>query len=948
MQSHVRKNRIHTLLARFAGEVKNANAINWYDLNRESQNFLVPCFQILFKAPQLHNLDIDKNNSLGIDLADDSERLAFQVTSDSSGKKVKETLEKFRDHGLNEKYDKLIIYIIGDKQNKYTIDFSRYTPDNFIFDKTKDIVDQNDVIKKIESCSDLDQQTILNLLEDNFSDRAIDNRLEQKERIENHKAVFVPPAEYDDALNILRSYGLVVLSGPPHIGKTETAYALLDEVSKEKQFSNATYMKSDWDKLFSSRRKAILIDDAFGSSVFDTRTIADRFDELINLAKNNCIVVTSRQGILDEACKTSRIGQGPIANLRIDLQEGSYDYTALSLILHNHIAYAQNRTSDNQRKLSDFQAKKLLDHEFKIIEALHFPHNIERLVNFHAINSDIESDIYILIKSAKEIEFVVQQWYQNQDIHTKILVVMLTLFPDNPADFTETFYSKICFDLGIKTTDIQSLIRNACGYIQIRDSVINLAHPSYAEGIYVCLKDSDLDFAWSILRLISKHALRQDINMLIQCRSAGKKISNDWKYWYTTKTPKPYTGTVDEYFEEFIIAYNHIIKINFPNIISSFLPNWNEEACIYLEEKDEKIIFWSIGQKRKDTNFVNTLRNTSVDGNIMDNWGNYYELGVNKKNSFSDNNLYEIPQIAAFDYVIKQMMDYLGDPLKSKKKFLSESWHLQMSGLLIQLKKSELFDIDALNIDNPFNEEKFKKTILLLIDAINGHTAIPGTQIIHEITEDLSPWPTNITINHLDVRLIVQYINKLEKEGHLITGDFLVPPDRAWDEALLIYKPKVSFTDRYTDQQLIRAVNTAVSLLFEAYQKTVELSFPTIYRYLRIYNYFPIKIDVVIDRESECYFSDTSISYGIRSLQKESFLSNCEIEIYLISENINEIDRKKAKEIQAGFYERFKENNYFRSGGFENDFVMNLEKWHKEVISWINSDLNQLFNDRFF
>jgi hypothetical protein len=948
MLSQTRKLRIHSLFARFVGEVKNANAINWYDLNRESQNFLVPCLKILFKAPALCNLDITENNFPCIDLADETVRLAFQITSDSSGKKIKETLGKFCDFGFDGKYERLIIFIIGDKQSRYTIDFPKFTPKNFIFDKSKDIFDQNDFIKTIETCSDQDQQSILNLLEENFSDNAIDNRFQYQERIENHRAVFVPPAEYQDALTILKQRGLVVLSGPPHIGKTETAYALLDEVSQEKQFSNVIYMGADWDQLFSSRRKAILIDDAFGSSTFDKRTLADRFDEIINLAKNNYIVITSRQGILDEACKINRIGQGPISNLRVDLQEGSYDYTALNLILHNHINFAQKQKMDGQKILLDFQSKKLLDNQYKIVNTLHFPHNIERLVNFHAINSEEDSEIDKLIESAKEIKLVVQQWFQNQDINTKILVLILTLLPNISENLVGKFYTQVCIDLGISKTDIRYLIRNACGYIRNSNFTINLAHPSYTEGIYVCLKDTDLDFGWEILHLLSKYSVEEDISILIQCRLAAKRISSTWDYWHNQKTPRPYMGSIEGYFSEFISSYNAIIKKNFPNIMSSFTPKWDGEACIYLAKKHDITISWSIGQKRDVIDLVNILKDQSVDFESENSWSELHSLGINHKNYYSDTILLKIPQIEAFDHIIKELMDYLRNPMKSKEKFLAESWHLQMSSLLIQLKKSGLFDIDLLNITNPLTEEYFKEKILSLIDMKNNKS-VWNNRDLYGINENLTDWPTNIVINNLDVRLIVQYIDKLQKEGYLITGDFLVPPDITWDEVFRLNKPKISSADRYTDQQLIKAVENAVTLLIEAYQKTVVLSFPTFYKHLTLYRYFPIKINIVIDRESEDYFSDTSISYSMKSLKGEqsAFKSEFEIAIYLISKNMNELDKKENNKIQVDFYDKFEEHKYFRSGSFENDFVMDLEKWHKKTISLIESDLKRLLEDSF-
>lgn len=67
----------------------------------------------LFEAS--HNLKLKNKNLLSpnfpaIDLADDEQKTAVQVTSNATSAKIKHTLKKFQEHGLAKSYDLLIIH----------------------------------------------------------------------------------------------------------------------------------------------------------------------------------------------------------------------------------------------------------------------------------------------------------------------------------------------------------------------------------------------------------------------------------------------------------------------------------------------------------------------------------------------------------------------------------------------------------------------------------------------------------------------------------------------------------------------------------------------------------------------------------------------------------------------------------------------------------------------
>lgn len=66
----------------------------------------------------LQNMNWVEDNFPAIDLGDDDEGLAVQVTSTGTAEKVRKTLTRFYDHGLEQRYDRLIVLIAGKAECK--------------------------------------------------------------------------------------------------------------------------------------------------------------------------------------------------------------------------------------------------------------------------------------------------------------------------------------------------------------------------------------------------------------------------------------------------------------------------------------------------------------------------------------------------------------------------------------------------------------------------------------------------------------------------------------------------------------------------------------------------------------------------------------------------------------------------------------------------------------
>lgn len=99
--------KIAELFARFRTEVESLNSLNLYDINVHAENVIIPILNLVYGV-NLVNINNRVRNSAAIDLVDTENRIAVQVTSTSTGDKVKHTINEFVKGKRCEDYDRLL------------------------------------------------------------------------------------------------------------------------------------------------------------------------------------------------------------------------------------------------------------------------------------------------------------------------------------------------------------------------------------------------------------------------------------------------------------------------------------------------------------------------------------------------------------------------------------------------------------------------------------------------------------------------------------------------------------------------------------------------------------------------------------------------------------------------------------------------------------------------
>jgi hypothetical protein len=164
------QNRINELMSAFVTQIKGATAMGRTDIKIISETVLIPIFREVFGYLHLENLNYEENNYPGIDLGDKEARVAIQVTSTSSIDKVKETLKKFLSHKFDEQYDRVIIYVLTEKQKSYSAKaLEEVLQDRFSFNPQKDILDYTDILYEASFFNIHKTKKLVEILEENFS-----------------------------------------------------------------------------------------------------------------------------------------------------------------------------------------------------------------------------------------------------------------------------------------------------------------------------------------------------------------------------------------------------------------------------------------------------------------------------------------------------------------------------------------------------------------------------------------------------------------------------------------------------------------------------------------------------------------------------------------------------------------------------------------------------------
>lgn len=234
--------RVSDFLAELETKVNNRSILGLLDLNVIAETFFADFLNIVYSY-KLKNLNIDRSNAPSIDLGDSENRIAYQVTSTKTSKKVQETLDQFIKYDLSKEYDTLYILILGEKQKSY----KNIQTHNLGFSIQDNILDLKDVLRAANKlttenlkllCDAIDRETDITL----GATRST-RTLFTLPSTHRKNPYFTPKHEVTAALRSLRAGDTLVLCGPPGVGKTQ--HAVQHAQDERRQYSMVLWASAD-------------------------------------------------------------------------------------------------------------------------------------------------------------------------------------------------------------------------------------------------------------------------------------------------------------------------------------------------------------------------------------------------------------------------------------------------------------------------------------------------------------------------------------------------------------------------------------------------------------------------------------------------------------------------------------------------------------------------------
>lgn len=108
--------RISSALAHFQAELELNNAAGFFDGNHTAEDFACGLLNLVYGC-RLENRNHRQKNAAAVDLTDEANRFAVQVTSDNTRGKIQSTIDRFLAHELYRDYDQLFVLLLRDRKD---------------------------------------------------------------------------------------------------------------------------------------------------------------------------------------------------------------------------------------------------------------------------------------------------------------------------------------------------------------------------------------------------------------------------------------------------------------------------------------------------------------------------------------------------------------------------------------------------------------------------------------------------------------------------------------------------------------------------------------------------------------------------------------------------------------------------------------------------------------